>query len=131
MFYDFQVLHKILPKLNSVHVSNNKHIQLVGQTLLQLLERFFFPGRRTRSIITLTNHFFSRASLETSNEIRLYLLKLYLSYFTDLSYQYIVPSKYCVLNILQLCSIDFLSIYQWFHLQLSKARSIFNFKRNT
>ena len=36
--------------------------------------------------------------------------KLYLSNLTDLSYQYIVPSKYCLLNILQLCSTDFIDI---------------------
>ena len=57
MRYEFQVLHKTLPKLNSIHVPNNEHIQLVGNTLLQSLKRQFFPGHRTRSIIALTIHF--------------------------------------------------------------------------
>ena len=59
MRYEFQVLHRILRKPNSIHVPNNKHIQQVGKTILQSFEHvFFFPRDRTRSIIALTNHFF-------------------------------------------------------------------------
>ena len=57
MRYEFQVLRKILPKLNSIHVPSNEPIQLVARTLLQSLERFF-SDRRTRSIIAVINHFF-------------------------------------------------------------------------
>ena len=41
MCYEFQVLHKILPKLNSINVPNNEHIELVGKNLLQSIERLF------------------------------------------------------------------------------------------
>ena len=58
MFYEFQVLHKTSPKLNSVHVPNNERKQLMAKTVLQLLERLFFPGHRNRSIIALANLFF-------------------------------------------------------------------------
>ena len=125
MCYEFQVLFKILPKLNSIHVPNNKYIQLMGKTFLQSLQRLFLPGHRSRFITGLTN--FSKTNLETSNETRLYLLKLYLCYtklicLTDLLYQYIVPLKYRLLNTLQLCSTNFFSIYWWFCLQLLQSK---------
>ena len=96
MCYKFQVLHKILPKLNSIHVPNNEHIQLVGKTFLQLLKRLFLCRTSNSLDHSLDQSFFPRASLLTSNETRLYLLKLYLSNLTNLSLQYIVSSKYIV-----------------------------------
>ena len=55
MYYEFQVLHKILPQLNTLHVPNSERIKLVGKTILKSLERVFLSARRTRSIIALTS----------------------------------------------------------------------------
>ena len=107
MCYEIQVLHNILPKLNLIHVSNNEHIQLVGKTFLQSLERFFLSWTENSLHYSLDQSFFPRASLETSNETRLYLLKLDHSNFTDLLYQYFASSKYRLLKISQLLATDF------------------------
>ena len=122
MCYQFEILLKILPKLNSLHAPNNEHLQLVGKTLLKCLERLFLSRTWNSLHHCLDQSFFPRASLETSDETRLYLLKLYLSNLTDLSYQYMVPSNYRLLNTLQLCSTDFLSIYRWFRPQLLQSK---------
>ena len=92
MCYEFEVLHKILPKLNSIHVPNNKYVQLVGKTPLQLLECLFLF--RTHNLLqrSLDQSFFLRASLETLNETRLYLLKLYLLDLTN--FVKVSPFKY-------------------------------------
>ena len=118
---EFQVLHKILPKLNSIHAPNIEHMQLVDKTFLQSLEHLFFPGRRTRSIIALTI-IFSKNKFRDFKRDKIVLEKVYLSNLTNLSYQYIVPSKYRLSIILQLRLTVFLSIYRWFRLQLLQSK---------
>ena len=122
MSYEFHVLHKTLPKLNSLHMSNNEHIQKVGKATFQLLGTpFSFPDIEPAPSQPKPINF-SKGKFRDFNETRLYLLKLCVSNLADLAYQYIVPSKYRLSNILQQSSTDFSLIYRWFRLQLLQSK---------